>query len=902
MNGNDASLIRAASVALGSLIVLGLGSLAVAGVRQPVRRVRIILLALAGAAIVPLVGGLPIAPRWSFAILPSASSAAPAEPVETASPGEARPIEVTSLDRAVEARGKAARAHSPARPIAEHGVLARSETTPASRPWPVPSVGTIAAFVYVLAAVAMAGWWLMGQWAFLRVVRGSSPAPEWVRELFVEIAGPTSDSVRLLASDRVALPFTNTWIRPVILLPESFCDRSEVEALRYALAHEWSHVERRDAWGWDLAALAGLALFYQPLFWWLRRQLRLGQDYLADARAAEVGSAENYAAFLVRLARATKPGPAWPALGIGGRRSNLHRRVVMLIQGQHLERRCRPAWSLAVAAAFVVIVVAASGLRLDAAPLAKGDHSAQGQAKEAGETLHYKGIVKDKDTGKPIAGATVVVRRSVNSSLESRVLEESHHTTAVDGTYEFTVPPDQAAERLLYIELDVTHPEYATRAGFGYSLGMTRKNEKLGERPFFESIELRPAKPVTGKVETPEGKPAVNVELLAYSRISKLPQGQFEYGSFARTKTAEDGSFRLPITTPGDGIVWILPTDFAPEMHVLGEGQRGDLGTFRLKPGIRLSGRALDADGKPKAGMLVEVDRDRNEGPQAEALNHLIVSDAIQRVAETDAEGRFQVDPLPPGTYTVKPTDFDSRADRSAGWKRREAPGPFPWAKVVLKEGETPGQVEIRERPSVLVEGHWIDSQGRPKTGWSGTLFGKLGGEPWFDQTRVDAQGHFSVKVPRGLTDARLEVMLNEHAAARHRIRKDAPLREGRSMWLGTLDRDVKEIEIVRYVAPVLVINATTKDGKQVDGFQAAVTYLGGDGKSERQIGLSGGKKKSPEVIQDEQNDGRYRTSQMLPDREVKVAVWADHFKQFERTVKLPEGAVEEVNLVLEPE
>jgi beta-lactamase regulating signal transducer with metallopeptidase domain len=41
------------------------------------------------------------------------------------------------------------------------------------------------------------------------------------------------------------------------------------------LAHEWSHVERRDIVSWHLATLTQFLFFYQPLFWWLRRQLRL---------------------------------------------------------------------------------------------------------------------------------------------------------------------------------------------------------------------------------------------------------------------------------------------------------------------------------------------------------------------------------------------------------------------------------------------------------------------------------------------------------------------------------------------------------------------------------------------------------------------------------------------------
>src|SRR5207248_8938427 len=102
--------------------------------------------------------------------------------------------------------------------------------------------------------------------------------------------------------------------------------------------------------------------------------------------------------------------------------------------------------------------------------------------KPQGEALHYAGVVKDKDTDKPIAGATVVVRRSALRSEENRVIQETRHTTGADGTYRFTIPPEQVADRYLYIELDVEHPDYATRAGFGYALSMIRKNEGLGER------------------------------------------------------------------------------------------------------------------------------------------------------------------------------------------------------------------------------------------------------------------------------------------------------------------------------------------------------------------------------------------------------------------------------------
>lgn len=564
----------------------------------------------------------------------------------------------------------------------------------------------------------------------------------------------------------------------------------------------------------------------------------------------------------------------------------------MIVQPREpLEARCRPAWSLAVAAIAAVVVLAASGLHLDAVAAQQPDNPPEAAKKAEGEALHYKGVVKDKDTGAPIAGAEVTVRRSNLTARGNRVIEETHHTTAADGSYEFTIPPEQASERYMYIELDVAHPDYAPRSGFGYALGMIRKNEKLGERPFFESVELRPAQAITGKVETPEGAPAAGVDLLAYSVTDKA----FEYGSFARATTDADGGFRVPITTPGKGVFWILPKDYAPESHELVEGRRGDLGTFRLKPGVRLTGRALDVDGKAVAGMLIHARRE--EAPVA----GLPVADAVERTTETDAEGRFTFDPLPTGVFLIAATDFDSRGKRSEGWEPRAIPGVFLPIKVTIAEGHPPTPLEMRESPHVVLEGGWVDSQGRPSRGWSSTVSGTYGADQtWFDEARPGDDGRFSVKVPRGLAGTTFDVMTNEHASARYRVGKDAALAEGSTAMLGTLDHDVKDLEIVRYAAPVILIDARTKDGERIDGFKAEVEYTGEAPEGDGKVYLSGGARRT-EAIQDEQNDGRYRTSQLLPDREVKVSVSAEGFKPAERTMRLAEATTEEATFVLEP-
>jgi len=102
-------------------------------------------------------------------------------------------------------------------------------------------------------------------------------------------------------------------------------------------------------------------------------------------------------------------------------------------------------------------------------------------------------------------------------------------------------------------------------------------------------------------------------------------------------------------------------------------------------------------------------------------------------------------------------------------------------------------------------------------------------------------------------------------------------------------------------VAPIIVVNATTKDGQQVKGFKAIVEYTEPCPDQERKVHVMGGGGGKSEAIQDEQNDGRYRTSQLLPDREVNVTVNADGFATASRKLQLPEGKTEEVTFVLEP-
>jgi protein involved in polysaccharide export with SLBB domain len=225
----------------------------------------------------------------------------------------------------------------------------------------------------------MAMWSLVGLTAARRLVRSALPAPMECRILLRSVGGPKSDRVALVVSSRAAQPCALLWPAPKIVLPETLVADADPRTLRWALAHEWSHVERGDLTTWTASGIVRWFYFYQPLVWWLRGQLQLWQDFIADAAAASAGGMpEDYAEFLT-ASSLTRPTLA-AGLGIGGRISDLRRRVIMLVDRRRpLESKSPRRWNLIAVpiAALVIAVTAGVGPRDDRpdAPQVEGPHA-----------------------------------------------------------------------------------------------------------------------------------------------------------------------------------------------------------------------------------------------------------------------------------------------------------------------------------------------------------------------------------------------------------------------------------------------------------------------------------------------------------------------------------------------
>jgi beta-lactamase regulating signal transducer with metallopeptidase domain/protocatechuate 3,4-dioxygenase beta subunit len=902
-----------AHAALGGFLFLALGCLAVRFCHQPVRRLRLIELTLLGGLLAPWLTLVPVLPHWSLGLLhatPPASAQVVPEEMPVASPTN-EPLTPPPISANV----LAVKSMTPVdRPVQEEAVAAPAVLAPESSPAsaknpvtePVPASFWIAS-AYGCLVAGYSVWWLLGVVQLFRLRMASVPAAPAVIAEFRRIAGAGGDRVRLLVSERMQLPLTFTWLRPVIILPAQLCQESG-GALRFCLAHEWSHIEGYDSFRWQLASFAQFFFFYQPLFWWLRRQLRLAQDFLADARAAEQApQAEDYAEYLVSLARRRLAASALLALGIGDRRSNLYRRILMLLNTrQPLERRRPGRWNLGVAVAALLILGAAAAIRLDAGsadedkkdPPAKEEPKKEESKKEEppkAETLHYTGRVFDKETDKGISGAVVTVRRSLlgDPELKERnpIVEETKHKTDAEGKYSFTIPPEQVAKRYLYIELDVEAPNYAPRKHFGYALGMIRKNEKLGGRPFFENVDLWPAQEITGGLKTPDDKPAAGVKVMTYSNTDKKLD-TFEYGSFADSRTDDNGRFHIWVITPGPAYLWLLPEKYVPETHVLKDNKRGDLGTFVLHEGMVIRGRLLDAEGKPLAGVNVNAEsQDRNEEIT------LPVADNINRSAVTNDKGEFEMNPLPPGNYQIKPDVFARDASKNDR-QQRPFDAVFIAKKLTLKAGEKPEPIEVRASPHVVIEAQAYDSKGKKTRSHEFHIFGQIDGTYWFGQAKGDPDGRLMARVPHGLEQVQLNLSTNEHGALRWRRGDKGELHNNHRIDLGTVNDDVKDLQIIRYEAPILIVNVKGPEGVQLKNVAVTAAYAEGRNSYGGKLILANGRQS--DVSFEHQEDGRFRSEQLFPDEEATVIGHAEGYESKPVKIKLAESEKKEIEVLLE--
>ena len=178
--------------------------------------------------------------------------------------------------------------------------------------------------------------------------RCATPATPRLRELASQLASEfkLARTPRVLQTSANVSPFVwSLGSGAQIVMPTSASQQLSDDDLRWIVAHEMAHIKRRDHWVRWLEWLVVLTLWWNPIMWWARRQLRLTEEIACDA--VVLGRFQSrrheYACSLLNVAEllttaAIRPPAVASAIHSGG---SLEKRLTMIIA----EKTCvAPSW------------------------------------------------------------------------------------------------------------------------------------------------------------------------------------------------------------------------------------------------------------------------------------------------------------------------------------------------------------------------------------------------------------------------------------------------------------------------------------------------------------------------------------------------------------------------------
>ncbi|MDB5327920.1 MAG: polymerase sigma factor, sigma-70 family [Phycisphaerales bacterium] len=258
-------------------------------------------------------------------------------------------------------------------------------------------------------------------------------------------------------------------------------------------------------------------------------------------------------------------------------------------------------------------------------------------AQEAGED-HYdapmpiavpiNGRVQD-EAGEAIAGATVTFQ--LNTPREPAwphmrlALSNERVVTDADGHWSF----DQTPEDLSTLMLGVYHPQYVTNNGNEAYYNYDKVENPAALRDGSHVVTLKRGVLISGRVVDAEGKP-VTKATVAIGR-DRMPSN-----IVPPVKVDADGKFTLPGVAGQPITITAIAKGLAPDLQTFTVKDPPEELTFKLGPPQTLSGRVVDASGKPIRGVGVAIDTWRG-------------ARTIQKRMSTNADGKF--------TWTEAPAD-----------------------------------------------------------------------------------------------------------------------------------------------------------------------------------------------------------------------------------------------------
>ncbi len=878
-----------------AFVVMGISALIVRKLGQPLERIRLIQMTLPCLLLAAVLSQVNWTPSIRLPVLPIASDAT----VESAASfaqeiPQLTTIATTEFDEV------------PTNSFA-------SAMPPGQTPSPSPANRSIrwtdlAKALVVIGLLAMSVgnllYLLVGLALTRRLVRSAqqlSPTVQSRAEAF--LAKYSDRDVAFAHSSRVSVPMVSGLFNPTILLPAELADQDADETqLKHGIAHEWKHIDRNGLVTWHLTTFAQVLLWIQPFYWMLRRELRLSQDQIADEFAADqTDDLANYAETLVGFTK-SKQRVMLGALTMAGTKSNLYRRVELLLnekfQVSSISRK-RVLFACAGMLTAGGMLLASIELTQAAPPAdAQVDESEEAEkqnndkpneqvakTKTEGEAVSHSGKIIDAITGEPVEGATVVVTRMISGPYN--VIGRSESVTDADGSYTFEIPPDQLKKKALYILFDLRHPTYVDRHCGSYSYSMLAKNMKLGSLPWFTELKMIPGVEVSGRLVNENGDPVAGAQL---RMKTSDPSAGNRMSSSIDGISDDDGGFSFAVSRNGTAAISIIPRDYCMK-HVEFGGKRGDVGDIKLTKGVSIRGRVIDAKGKPMEGLWVNLtEQDTRQAASYE----------MKRSSQTDASGEFTTRPLNSGKHMVevqmKATGAIEKLEY-ANFHDVPTPAMFVSQIIDVAEDSVDNPITVQAVPHVFISGNCVDSKGEVRAIHSPYVMGKFNDQSvWIRKTMKVEKGSFKLMVPHGIEDANLRFMTNEHSALTIQFPGEemSTIQDRR---FERIEEDITGIKVVRTVAPILQVDAVDQDGNRIKDARISVRY--------EMKPPAPGKTGMMEMMSsssyfEKQKNGLYQSSSLVPDVEFTIMASTDSL-ECEKKMSMVEGSTEKITLTLKP-
>jgi multidrug efflux pump subunit AcrA (membrane-fusion protein) len=407
--------------------------------------------------------------------------------------------------------------------IDESPVILQNE--PAAKPRPRFDWARAALISYILVALTLLMRLCVGLTLSLRLLRNSRATGIGARE-----------------SDSVTAPVTLGIIRPEIVLPADWrkWDAAKLDAV---VAHERSHIRRRDPAVQLLSAIHRALLWHSPLSWFLHRRIvRAAEEASDDAAVFVTQDRALYAEVLLDFMQRGVRRASWIGVPMA-RYGKVEARIHRILDGMTFSRAIS-RWSIAAIVALVApvaYVVSAAQPQQRAIAPAPGPQTVARPPAPVAAPDYLNGL------GTVTASATVVIKARVDGQLMSAGFAEG--------------APVQSGQLLASID-----PQ-------AYELLVTEAEGKLGQ----EQAQLTPGlradryNPMIAQLEARIKAAQANVELaklqLAYASIRSPITG------VAGLRMIDPGNF----VHAGDAIVTItqlqpiavmfsIPEDAVPEV------------------------------------------------------------------------------------------------------------------------------------------------------------------------------------------------------------------------------------------------------------------------------------------------------------------------------------------------